>query len=358
MDPTLDKVLLENLHFDPENPRLPQKHLGAGETDVLQYLLLESNLIELMLSIGEQNFFIGEPLLVAPNVEANGYIVVEGNRRLGALKLLSSNTEVPVMPTQVKQARAGAKFKPTNIPVLKFQNRDEILSYLGYRHITGVKEWSALAKARYLRQLRSRYGDDHSAAHKALAKEIGSKSGYVAKLLTGLTLVERARDSGALSRLKMQEDDIAFSLLTTGIGYENISKFIGLEDAADVDAANLKDAELEEFFGWVFGKPYGAVTTLGESRNFDKLARVVGNDRALVELRRGVPLESADMLTSGPLQTIRKLMLEVEIRITNAQATMSIAEGLDANDVAHADRLRKASAALHSSIHGVVHPVI
>lgn len=357
MDPTLDKVLLENLHFDPDNPRLPQKHVGAAEPDVLQYLLLETNLIELMLSIGEQNFFIGEPLLVAPNSGGNGYIVVEGNRRLGALKLLSSTGDAPVMPMQVRQAREGAKYKPTTIPVLVFQNRNEILSYLGYRHITGVKEWSALAKARYLRQLRTRYGPDHTFAHKALAKEIGSKSPYVAKLLTGLTLVERARDSGALARLKMQEDDIAFSLLTTGIGYENISKFIGLNGAADVDAATLKDEELEELFGWVFGKPFGSATTLGESRNFDKLARVVGNDRALIELRRGVPLESADLFTSGPLETIRKIMLEVELRLGSAQATMSVAEGLDANDVAQADRLRKAASALHSSIHGAVHPV-
>lgn len=351
MAQTLDQVALTDLHFDPENPRLPQRLKGAPESAVLEHLLLECNLIELMLSIGEQGYFAGEPLLVVPRPEG-GLYVVEGNRRLGALKMLQPG-EPPVMPTQVKQVRAEAKHTPNTIPVLKFDSRDEILSYLGYKHITGIKEWGALAKARYLRQLRQRYPADHAAAHKALAKEIGSKSPYVAKLLAGLRLVEHARDSGVLNKLKIEEDDLPFSLLTTAIGYEDICKFIGLANGSDVDAPNLKDAEFAELFGWIFDRSHGA-TRVGDSRNLDKLARIVSHDKALVQLRRGAPLEEADLFTSGPLDTVRRLMFEAETRITNAQATLSLAEGFNANDVSQADRLRKACVALHSSIQGLI----
>lgn len=355
MQPKMHDVLLKDLHFDPENPRLPSRLMHAQEPDILEYLLLECNLIELMLSIGEQDFFVGEPILVVPH-KAGGFTVVEGNRRLGALKLLQPETAVPVMPTQVNQAREGAKHKPKLIPVLEFTERNDILTYLGYRHITGIKEWDALAKARYLRQLRLRYTGNHDDAHKGLAREIGSKAANVAKLLTGLTLLERARDLGFLHEMKLSEDDIPFSLLTTGIGYENICKFIGLDGSSDVEATKIKEQEFKEFFLWVFAKSPGSTTVLGESRNFDKLARVVANEQALKELRRGAPLENADLYTDGPLQAVRKLMQEAEQRITNAQAALSYADGFDANDVGQADRLRKATAALHGALHGLVNP--
>lgn len=355
MAQTVAQVALDQLHFDPENPRLPQKLKGAPERDVLEYLLLECNLIELMLSIGEQDYFQGEPLLVVARKSGGGYEVVEGNRRLGAMRLLQP-VEPPVMPKQVELVRASAKHFPTVVPVLEFGSRDEILSYLGYKHITGIKEWNAIAKARYLRQLRQRYSAaDHVEAHKSLAREIGSKSPYVAKLLTGLNLVERARDSGLLARLKVDEDDLPFSLLTTAIGYEHICKFIGLHGSSDVDAADIKESEFDELFTWVFDKAHGS-TKLGDSRNLDKLARIVSHDKALVELRRGATLEQADLFTSGPLDAVRSLMLEAENRIVGAQSTLSIAEGFTASDVAQADRLRKACIALHSSIQSLIEP--
>ncbi|KPW30747.1 ParB N-terminal domain-containing protein [Pseudomonas coronafaciens] len=346
---------LRDLHFDPENPRLPNNLKHKGDEEVIKYLLLECNLVELMLSIGEHGFFAGEPLLVVPRKEG-GWTVVEGNRRLGALKLLQKDFIPPVKPTQVAEARAITKHTPTSISTLRFDDRNEILSYLGYRHITGIKEWDALAKARYLRQLRTRHGADHEQAHRALAKEIGSKSAYVAKLLTGLTLVERARDIGLLSHIKLAEDDIQFSLLTTGIGYKNICEFIGISSPSDVEAKGLKDKEFSEFFTWVFDKSRTS-TVLGESRNLEKLARVVHHSKALEELRRGVTLETADLYTSGPLEALRILLKETEDRLENALGTLSVAEGINGADVEQAGRIKKASTALHAALNGLLNPV-
>jgi hypothetical protein len=352
--PILTSAALADLHFDPDNPRLPERLKHAPDIEVLEYLLLECNLIELMLSIGQQDFFVGEPLLVVPRAQG-GLTVVEGNRRLGALRLLQHNARAPVMPNQVAQARDEAHYHPTAIPVLSFEQRDQILSYLGYRHITGIKEWHLLAKARYLHQLRSRHEDNHIAAHKALAREIGSKAAHVAKLLTGLTLLAHARDTGLLNRLKMQEDDIPFSLLTTGIGYDNICRFIGLGSSGDVEALGLREREFAEFFTWVFDRSgYGSV--LGESRNFDKLARVVANEQALTRLRAGASLDNADMYTSGPLEAVRKLMFEAERQINAVQNGLSFAEGLDASDVATADRIRRAANALSGAVQQLVNP--
>jgi hypothetical protein len=351
--PSLKQISLSELHFDPENPRLPFRLQHADEEDVFEFLLLECNLIELMLSIGQQGFFAGEPLLVTPRV-GGGYTVVEGNRRLGASKLLYDAITPAVMPNQVQQARETASHRPNKLPALVFAKRDEILSYLGYRHITGIKEWDALAKARYLKQLRLRYDQSDPEAHRKLAREIGSKAPSVAKLLTGLRLVESARDSGLLRRLNLREDDIPFSLLTTGIGYENICKFIGLEGPSDVDAANLHSTEFEEFFTWVFDRAHGSKTVLGESRNLDKLAKIVGSDRALASFRQSQNLEQAYIYTSGPLEVLRKFLSDAERSITGAQEATGMADGINELDLSQADRLRKISQGLHATIKSLV----
>lgn len=351
--PTLRDVPLADLEFDPDNPRLPSHLQGADDADVFKFLLLQANLIELMLSIGEKGYFAGEPLMVVPRGDGK-LIVVEGNRRLGALKLLSSTTAPSVLATQVDAVRKQAKIKPIQIPVLEFPARDDILVYLGYRHITGIKEWDALAKAKYLRQLRDRYSGSDVEAHRALAKEIGSKSSTVAKWLTGYTLLTKAKDFGILSDLNLTENQIPFSLLTTGIGWENISSFIGLKNSSDVAAEDLKEPEFREFFNWVFAKANGTSTVLGESRNFEKLARVVNSPTAIKALRRGDPLETADLLTSGPLEALRKFLQSAEANIKNAQETLSHTEGLTPDDISNAERVRKAAVSLHSALKGLI----
>jgi hypothetical protein len=51
-------------------------------------MLEDESIIELMLAIGQHDFFVGEALLVVKN--GDGFTVVEGNRRLTSLKLLSN----------------------------------------------------------------------------------------------------------------------------------------------------------------------------------------------------------------------------------------------------------------------------
>ena len=88
-------IPLSNLLFDPENPRLPKEFRGnRDEQAIIKHMLRDESLIELMKSIGQTGYSASEPLLVVP--ESEKYIVVEGNRRLAALKLLS-NPELAVI---------------------------------------------------------------------------------------------------------------------------------------------------------------------------------------------------------------------------------------------------------------------
>ena len=156
---SIEYVSIDQLHFDAQNPRLPSTIDRNDESVVLDWMLKDATIIELMGAIGEHGYFQGEPLLVAPSKKADGYDVVEGNRRLTAVKLLRDPTLARIRKKSVQSASEEASYKPTQLPVLKFKERNEILDYLGYRHITGIKQWSSLAKAKYLKELRERKPD-------------------------------------------------------------------------------------------------------------------------------------------------------------------------------------------------------
>ena len=84
-------IKFDDLKLNLQYPRLPKSKQGIDEGEVIKFMLLESATLELMMAIGENDFFAGEQLLVVPDEEDEGkYIVIEGNRRLTAVKLLST----------------------------------------------------------------------------------------------------------------------------------------------------------------------------------------------------------------------------------------------------------------------------
>ena len=138
---------IDVLLFDPLNPRVPVSRRSSGQESIVQYMIDNENLIDVIASIGEQNFFPGEPLLVVKSsTEQDKYDVVEGNRRLASLFVLNNLELVTSKKNAIRQLVEEAKFKPDSVPTLLFDTRDEILDYLGYKHITGIDDWDSLQK--------------------------------------------------------------------------------------------------------------------------------------------------------------------------------------------------------------------
>jgi len=351
----IEMIPLTSLEFDPENPRLPQNIDGHNEIDVISYLIDEANIPELMMSIGEQGYFDGEPLLVVER--ENHFIVIEGNRRLCALKLLNSNKFAPRATKKIEEIKKTSQNKPYHIPCQKFSSRDDILSYLGYRHITGVNQWDAIAKARYLDQLYTKFKDSESnlsptQIHQKLAKVIASKSDHVAKLLISLEILRFADDKQILRNLKKQQDDLPFSLITTALGYSNIREYIGI-DIKQPNFDNIKVQELNNFFEWTFGIGDNK-SKIGESRNFDKLNRIVGHELALEKFKEGASIDEADLFTEGPIQTLRNLLGKAKNDLSNAQGVLSLVSELDNSDIELASQIKNLALQIHSAIKGRV----
>jgi hypothetical protein len=140
---------IDRLLLDKDNPRLPEELQGANQAAILEYLYNNASLDELARSFVDNGFFEHEPLIVA--AENDHYVVLEGNRRLGALKVLLGEPEAEGLEIDLDgDVPAEDVARLHSVPCFVVDDRDDVHKYLGFRHIGGIKKWSAEAKARYV----------------------------------------------------------------------------------------------------------------------------------------------------------------------------------------------------------------
>lgn len=75
-----------SLHLDTKNPRLGRETLARAPREIVQYLFEHDKALDVAESIAASGYFPNEPLLAIR--EDSQLVVVEGNRRLAALKAL------------------------------------------------------------------------------------------------------------------------------------------------------------------------------------------------------------------------------------------------------------------------------
>jgi hypothetical protein len=337
MPDAIEYLNLNDLELDPENPRLPQS-VARDTMSMVDYIVSSSAIEELMGAIAENGFFSAEPLVVVKSKARGKYSVVEGNRRLTALKLLQSIESCSNPSQKIRELSANAKFKPTSIPVIIKGTRKEVLPYLGFRHITGIKQWDSLAKARYIEQLFD-VTDASATPEKryfAVAKSIGSRSDFIHRNLDALAVYRVLEDKNFFDVEGLDDRTIKFSVLSTAIANSKISQFVGItklgangdtvEQHPIVNAKSLDKGSIKELTQWLFKRDENAETRVGESRNIRKLAAVVDNAKALKAFRSNATLDLAYRYTADIAQDFETLLNQAEACLTEASGMVASTE--------------------------------
>ncbi|MGA9397550.1 MAG: hypothetical protein WBV22_04740 [Anaerolineaceae bacterium] len=317
--PLIEFIPIDDLQFDPQNPRLPGQFKDGDESEILRWMLNDATLIELMGSIGIQGYFPGEPLLGYRDATGK-CVVIEGNRRLAASKLLLHPELAPIRKKNVLAISEESSNKPDTLPVIIYPTRNDIISYLGYRHVTGIKPWKPLEKARYLYELFSMEdGKDNIEKYRLLAKKIGSRADYVAKLLTAYAVYNIIEARNFFEIKDLDEDSVDFSILQTALFYANITAFLGLKSAQDPNLDGLDEDRLKEITDWLFAKNAESRSRIGESRNLSYLSSIVANEKALAAWRSGTSLEYASMLTDVPKEVFNNSIIAAQENLMTAR---------------------------------------
>ncbi len=132
------KIKLTDLHLNRENPRFLDPYgKKTSEEEIFKYLVEYEELNELINSIKNSKFYqIGERIVVTKG-ENDKYIVLEGNRRIAALKALHGYFSIQY---NIEQSIIN---ETSSLDVDVVYNEDDIAPYLATRHIVGSRKWSA-----------------------------------------------------------------------------------------------------------------------------------------------------------------------------------------------------------------------
>jgi predicted transcriptional regulator len=278
----------------------------------------EFNLQPLKDSLYRNGFFYEEPLVVVEEALAEYgnkrmLIVIEGNRRLAALKsILESPTEFPN-----KEARERLE----NIPVVQRDNREETLPYVGFRHITGVIPWEAAAKAQYAIHL---VKGGHTVEE--IAQLIGNETRDISRWIRTQSLIEKAEDSG------LSQNDATgkfyFSYLLTSTDAPATQKWLKLE--LDKDKAMIRRVDVDRFkrlWTWLYGsKEAEASPVVTESRQIHRLNRILAVSAATRELEKTGNLNRAFAHTKSREEYLAEGLGRVRSDLQDMLATVA-AEG-------------------------------
>ena len=311
---------VSDLLLDLENPRLLEQTKFNNQKDALDYMVAKYAVEELIKAIGENGYFSGEPLVIIKNKVDSGYIVVEGNRRLAALKILN-NPEL-AKDGAIKKLAKSAKQTPLNIPCVEFKNRDEVLSYLGLRHVVGVKSWGPLAKARYiekmLENLEENIPTDKKIKH--ISRSMGSRSDYVRKSLLTLYVYDIVKDNGFFELKDVGEETFLFSVFMSALSKPSIKKFLGMPNNFNLNfSEKVKLKNLELIVKIVCEKRNGGKTILGHPREIASLAIVVETPKAVERLRETSSIEEALRETNSINKNFSSSLYEAKAALADAQ---------------------------------------
>jgi hypothetical protein len=282
-----DAISVKNLMLDKQNPRLPTYMRGKDEKDIIDYMVLEESTLELMQAIGEKGFFPGEQLLVVK--QENMYLVVEGNRRLTAVKLLNNPEITSAQSTIVKKISQEGKFENqeiTTLPCMVFEKEEDIHDYLGYRHVTGIKPWNLRQRAEYISYLKDKNFANLTIedASNEIRKMIGSKRDYVKRILVGQLVYLKIKDHKFFNIKDLEEESFYFTYIADSLRQPNIISYLNI-DMNNVEPVNkINIAHLKNWTSWLYSpiESKGRTTTRlkGKSQDLNELNSVLGNDEA------------------------------------------------------------------------------
>ena len=320
----------DSLHFDRANPRLAEYGIGNATKDdvILEILWTAMDVMELVQSISASGFFEHEALIVA--TENGRDVVIEGNRRLAAVKVLLNPELAQKKGWQVPKLAAAERKKLETLPAIK-SSREESWRYLGFKHVNGPAKWGSYAKAVYIAEVNRKY----KVPLADIANQIGDRHRTVQRLFRGLMVLEQAERAKVFDREDRFNKHLSFSHLYTGLDYDGISSFLGVAAKEDespnpVPKANIR--ALGEMCAWLYGSRKESREPVVRSQNPDlrQLNAVVASREAIDALRAGTPLDKAFEISRPADEIFESALLAAKRELTTARAYLTT--GYDNSD--------------------------
>jgi len=285
----LQYAKLQDLFLDPKNARLGRENTSKNlsQAGILE-LMRDWTLDELAVSFVESGFWPHEALLVVKEVVGRHeeLVVIEGNRRLAALKCLFNAVKGGAVSGKWSQIAKGVKPSSdlfSRIPFIEVDSRQAIESFLGFRHVTGIKEWHPAEKAEFIARMIEQRGMPYD----EVMRKIGSKTSTVRQHYISYRLLLQMEATDAIDLEKVEEK---FSVLYLSLRTEGVQKYLGIDIEATPAAARRpvprsKLKQLANFALWLFGDAK-TQPVVQDSRQVDNFGKILNSKKAVAYLER------------------------------------------------------------------------
>ena len=333
MNTEIELINPEELSFDYKNPRIGEFSVtrDTPENEIIQILWDVMGVEEIVLSIKASGFFKHEPLIAIK--EENKIIVIEGNRRLAAIKCFLNPEIADFIGINKNLLNLQESFRNSlnRIPVIFVNERKDAWKYIGFKHINGPAKWGSYAKAQYISQIKNEFDISLS----EIASQIGDTHKTVQKLYQGLQVIEQAEELKVFDKSDISANRLYFSHLYTGLTYEGYKDYIGISGVPEEEKRPVppeKKGNLEELLLWIYGSRKKKIQPAIQTQNPDlrRLEAVLKNKEAIYALRDGAPLIHAYEISKPKDETFEQSLLEAKRALQKAQSYQT--EGFDGKD--------------------------
>ena len=360
---TITKVAVARLRLDRLNPRLIGEDDRASDEAIVARLYRAADLDELLQSITANGYMDIEPLVVMDDPDArNGeLIVLEGNRRLAALRLLrepdlarsiaaSEGLRIAIPPI-ADPLRATLD----EVSVYPVANRERARSFIGFKHINGPAKWDAYAKARFASEW---YKEERSAGVDlaVIARAIGDKHDTIKRMVSAIYVLDQAKNEGLFDIEDRHTRKFNFSHLYTALSRSQYMEYLGLgaawarHDPEPNQVPRERLEELRKVLVWIYGSREDGVQPVVQSQNPDikRLGEVLAHaqGRHLLEATRN--LDAAHASTEPVDRQFTASLIRARDNIRDAAGSLRAYDGRDQSLLDIAEDVKESAEAVHA----------
>jgi hypothetical protein len=289
-------VKVSDLRFDPHNPRLPED-VERTQSDMFRFIVREIGVDDLLDSLSTSGLIEADPFIARPALadeETGHFYVIEGNRRLAALKLLGGeklNDGDPEKSLPEVDPTVAGSLKTVHVQV--GWDEDKLQAYLGYKHVTSSREWAPEAKARFVVDRCN--GDYSTETLRKFASSLGTKVPTLRRWLVALLTLRQAEEAGIFDPTNAYSRRY-FGTFYTLLGSGDVQEFLDISGPISkqpIPTDNLP--KLAEFISWSVGTADSP--PIVNSRQQRQLAAVLSSTKALAYFRSKRNLTQALLYT-------------------------------------------------------------
>ena len=137
----------------------------------------------------------------------------------------------------------------TGVPYILADSREDVIAFLGFRHVTGIKQWAPAEKAEFI----ARLVDENHMSYESIRKQIGSRTDIVRRNYIAYRILHQIKEL----EIEISESgvDKRFSVLFLALRESGVQTFLGVDIRAEPEEAQTpvpesKTSNLSDFVAW------------------------------------------------------------------------------------------------------------